>query len=96
MLAHLSHNNVVGYHGAWLEYVTTDNIECAIPSKFNVCEHLGWIFWSFLQWTSLNSYRVSLFQYSEANNISWIMVSSNHWLRSIQINLYVSVVVNAG
>lgn len=31
VLAHLNHNNVVGYHGAWLEYVTTDNIECAIP-----------------------------------------------------------------
>ncbi|XP_074616626.1 eukaryotic translation initiation factor 2-alpha kinase 1-like [Acropora palmata] len=31
VLAHLSHNNVVGYHGAWLEYVTTDNIEYAIP-----------------------------------------------------------------
>lgn len=31
VLANLSHNNVVGYHAAWLEYVTTDNIDCAIP-----------------------------------------------------------------
>ena len=48
MLAHLSHGNVVGYHGAWLEYVTTDNVECAIPSKFNVfVNNWGRIFWSF-------------------------------------------------
>ena len=36
VLANLSHNNVVGYHAAWLEYVTTDNIDCAIPSEFQV------------------------------------------------------------
>ena len=34
VLAHLSHNNVVGYHAAWLEYVTTDNVGCALPSEF--------------------------------------------------------------
>lgn len=31
VLAHLSHSNVVGYHAAWLEYVTTDNAGCALP-----------------------------------------------------------------
>ena len=33
VLAHLSHSNVVGYHAAWLEYVTTDNAGCALPSE---------------------------------------------------------------
>lgn len=31
VLAHLSHSNVVGYHSAWLEYVTTDNVGGALP-----------------------------------------------------------------
>ena len=66
MLAHLSHGNVVGYHGAWLEYVTTDNVECAIPSKFNVfVNNWGRIFLVFFcsgpVSNCLPSYRVSLF-----------------------------------
>ena len=35
MLAHLSHSNVVGYHSAWLEYVTTDNVGGALPSELH-------------------------------------------------------------
>lgn len=33
VLANLSHSNVVGYHAAWLEYVTTDTVGSALPSK---------------------------------------------------------------
>lgn len=34
VLANLSHSNVVGYHAAWLEYVTdTDTVGVALPSK---------------------------------------------------------------
>lgn len=33
VLANLSHSNVVGYHAAWLEYVTTDTAGVALPSK---------------------------------------------------------------
>ena len=35
VLAHLNHSNVVGYHAAWLEYVTTDNVNSALPSKWH-------------------------------------------------------------
>lgn len=31
VLANLSHSNVVGYHAAWLEYVTTDTVSTAMP-----------------------------------------------------------------
>ncbi|XP_020600739.1 eukaryotic translation initiation factor 2-alpha kinase 1-like [Orbicella faveolata] len=31
VLANLSHSNVVGYHAAWLEYVTTDTVGVALP-----------------------------------------------------------------
>lgn len=34
VLANLSHSNVVGYHAAWLEYVTdTDTVGVTLPSK---------------------------------------------------------------
>lgn len=36
VLAHLSHSNVVGYHAAWLEYVTTENADCALPSELTL------------------------------------------------------------
>lgn len=31
VLANLSHSNVVGYHAAWLEYVTTDTVSTTMP-----------------------------------------------------------------
>lgn len=37
VLANLSHSNVVGYHAAWLEYVTTDTVGVALPSKWSAC-----------------------------------------------------------